>query len=291
MKRPVVILHTDQPEPALAVLARTHAGVEVHACRTYEGLVPMVRETGADVVYSVRFAGTPGYPREALLACPTLRWLSIGGSGTDHIRPWDPARITVTNAAGVAAGMMAEYTLGAMLSFSLGLRSFARAQAEHRWTAGTVEPIAGQTLLILGLGKTGQAMARLAKAMGLEVLGVRARPAPTPDVDEVHGMESLPALWGRADFILCCVPLLNSTRSLINAAAFHAMKPNTVLIDVSRGGVVEEAALLAALNGGRIKGAALDVFAREPLPRTIRCGTWKMSSSRRIAPPSMQAGT
>lgn len=266
MKRPVVILHTDKPEPALAVLARTQSELKVHVCKTYEGLVPLVRETGADVVYSVRFAGTPGYPREGLLACPTLRWLSIGGSGTDHVRPWDPARITVTNAAGVAAGMMAEYALGAMLSFSLGLRSFARAQAEHRWTAGTVEPIAGRTLLILGLGKTGQAMARLAKAMGLQVLGVRARPAPTLDADEVHGMEALPALWGRADFILCCVPLLDSTRGLINALAFQAMKSNAVLIDVSRGGVVDEPTLLAALREGRIKGAALDVFAREPLP-------------------------
>jgi phosphoglycerate dehydrogenase-like enzyme len=266
MKRPVVILHTDQPDAARSVLARKHGDLPVHVCSDYPGLVPLVENAGAEIVYSVRFAGTPGYPRAGLLACPSLRWISVGGSGTDHLRPWDPARMTVTNAAGVAAGMMAEYAIGAMLSFSLGLRHFAKAQAAHQWTAGQVEPIAGRTLLIIGLGRTGQATARLAKAMGLVVLGVRARPRPTPNVDKDHGMEALSALWPRADFILCCVPLLETTRGLLNAAAFAAMKSNAVLIDVSRGGVVEEAALIAALREGRIKGAALDVFASEPLP-------------------------
>ena len=82
----------------------------------------------------------------------------------------------------------------------------------------------------------------------------------------MHGIEALPSLWGRANFILCCVPLLETTRGLGGADAFAAMKPSAVLIDVSRGGVVDESALLAALRTQRIKGAALDVFATEPLP-------------------------
>jgi phosphoglycerate dehydrogenase-like enzyme len=264
--RPIVILHTDNPQAARTVVVRTHGNLEVHLCDSYQGLVPLVEKTGAEVVYSVRFAATPKYPRAALLACPSLRWLSIGGSGTDHVQPWDPRRLTVTNAAGVASEMMAEYAIGAMLSFALGFRTFARAQAAHRWTAGQVEPIAGRTLLILGLGKTGQAAARRAKALGLTVIGVRARPVPTPDVDEVHGIDALPALWGCADYLLCCVPLLAATRGMVNVDAFQAMKPNAVLLDVSRGGVVDEAALLNALCSGRIKGAALDVFTVEPLP-------------------------
>jgi phosphoglycerate dehydrogenase-like enzyme len=175
--------------------------------------------------------------------------------------------VTVTNAAGVAADMMAEYALGAMLSFSLDLRGFERRQRAHHWDLGAkVEPIEGRTVLILGLGKTGEAVARRAKAMGLSVLGVRAQPRPTPNVDAVHGMEDLPDLWGRADFIVCATPLLDTTRGLVDAGAFAAMKPSAVLIDVSRGGVVDEAALLSALASGRLKGAALDVFATEPLP-------------------------
>jgi phosphoglycerate dehydrogenase-like enzyme len=266
MKSPIVLLHTDDPAPAVEIVAAAHPDLRIETCDSYAALPARVAETGAEVVFSVRFAGTPGFPRAALVETGPVRWVSVGGSGTDHLAPWDPARVTVTNAAGVAADMMAEYALGAMLAFSLDLRGFARAQAERRWTPGRVAPIAGKTLLILGLGHTGRATARRAQAMGLTVLGVRARPQPTEHVDETHGMDALSTLWGRADVILCCTPLLPSTRGLVDAAAFAAMKPGAVLIDVSRGGVVDEAALIDALRTGRLGGAALDVFATEPLP-------------------------
>jgi len=263
---PPIIVHAGEPEPALAMLAESHPDLQVKACDSYAGLAEAIAEIEAEVVYSVRFAGTPMFPRRALVESATVRWVSVGGSGTDHLRPWDAAKVTVTNAAGVAADMMAEYALGAMLSFSLDLPGFAVHQRARQWIAGKVEPIAGRTLLILGLGKAGQALARRAKAMDMTTLGVRARPRPTAHVDEVHGSDSLPDLWARADFIVCCLPLLETTRGIVGKEAFAAMKPTAVLIDVSRGGVVEEAALLAALDTGRIKGAALDVFATEPLP-------------------------
>ncbi|TPL00640.1 MULTISPECIES: D-2-hydroxyacid dehydrogenase [unclassified Mesorhizobium] len=264
--RPTVILHTDKPAGALALLAEAHPDLDVHASDTYAGLPALIEQTGAEVVYSIRFDGTPRYPRQALVESPTVKWVSIGGSGTDHLGRWDPAHVTVTNSAGVAAGMLAEYALGAMLSFSLDLRGFERLQQARQWGGGRVEPIDGKTVLILGLGKTGEAVARRAQAMGMRTLGIRARPKAMPALDEVHGPDALLALVGRADFIVCCVPLLPTTRGLLGKAAFAAMKPSAVLIDISRGGVVEEAALLNALDSGRIKGAALDVFATEPLP-------------------------
>lgn len=266
LKLPIILLHTDEPDTAREIVAAAHADLDIHTCDSYDGLPAMLERTGAEVIYSVRFAGTPGFPRAALLDSGTVRWISVGGSGTDHLAPWDPGQVTVTNAAGVAAGMMAEYALGAMLDFSLDLRGFARAQAERHWTTGRMTPIEGQTLLILGLGQTGQAAARRAKAMGMNVLGVRARPQPTDHVDEVHEIAALPDLWHRADFVLVCVPLLPSTRGLVGADAFTAMGSTTVLIDISRGGVCDEAALIAALRAGRLRGAALDVFATEPLP-------------------------
>jgi phosphoglycerate dehydrogenase-like enzyme len=263
---PAVILHTNASALAMKVLRETHPGLSVHACDSYAGLAALIEQTKAEIVYSVRFDGSPRFPRSALLESPTVKWVSVGGTGTDHLGPWDPEKVTVTNARGVAADMMAEYVLGAMLSFSLGLRSFAAHQRARQWIAGSVEPIQGKTLLLLGLGGTGQALARRAKAMGMITIGVRARPKPTAHVDEVHGADTLAGLWGRADFIACCVPLLDATRGLVGPAAFAAMKPSAVLIDVSRGGVVDEAALLSALDAGRIRGAALDVFATEPLP-------------------------
>lgn len=263
---PIVILHTDRPDAALSILHEMHPDLSVHTCDTYAGLPDMVERTAAEVVYSVRFDGTPRFPSRALTESPTVKWVSVGGSGTDHLGRWDPSRLTVTNAAGVAAGMLAEYALGAMLSFSLDLRGFARHQQAHRWTAGRVEPIEGRTVLIIGLGKTGAAVAQRAKAMGMVTLGIRARPKTMPDLDEVHGPDALLALLRRADFVVCCVPLLPSTRSLLGSQAFAAMKPSAVLVDISRGGVVDETALLSALEAGRLKGAALDVFATEPLP-------------------------
>lgn len=250
----------------MAVLAELHPDLEVHACDTYAGLPGLVARVKAEVVYSVRFAGTPNFPRSALVESPTVKWVSVGGSGTDHLQPWDPARLTVTNAAGVAADMMAEYVMGAMLYFSLDLRGFLRQQQARRWDAGKVEPIAGRTVLILGLGHAGRAVARRAKAMGMISLGVRANPRSTPHVDEVHGVETLPMLWERADYIVCCVPLTQATKSLVDREALARIKPSAVLIDVSRGGVVDEAALVAALDTGRLRGAALEVFATEPLP-------------------------
>lgn len=266
MKTPAVLLHTDDPATARGILVRDHADLSVHDCTSYDGLAGAIAATGAEVVYSTKFAGPQGFPRQALVESPGIRWVSVGGSGTDHLHPWDPARLTVTNAAGVAADMMAEYALGMMLNFALDLPRFRRQQRNREWIPATVRPIAGRSLLILGLGKTGMATARRARAMGMITIGVRANPAPSPDLGEVHGIDALPQLWSRADFILCCVPLLPSTRGLIGASAFAAMRPGAVLIDVSRGGVVDGAALLAALDSGRLAGAALDVFDTEPLP-------------------------
>ncbi|OBQ74300.1 D-2-hydroxyacid dehydrogenase [Mesorhizobium erdmanii] len=263
---PSVILHTDRPAAALAVLMETHPDLAVHACDSYAALPELIGRVAAEVVYSVRFDGTPRYPRLALVESATVKWVSIGGSGTDHLGHWDPARLTVTNSAGVASGMLAEYALGAMLSFSLDLRGFERRQQARIWGGGRVEPIEGKTVLIIGLGKTGEAVAKRAQAMGMLTLGIRARAKPTPSLDEVHGVDALLPLVGRADFIICCVPLLPTTRGLLDEAAFAAMKPSAVLIDISRGGVVDETALLQALDGNKIKGAALDVFATEPLP-------------------------
>ncbi|MEZ7983703.1 MAG: D-2-hydroxyacid dehydrogenase [Paracoccaceae bacterium] len=265
--KPAVILHTQNGAAAKKTVETSHPDLSVHVCESYTRLPELISDTGAEVVYSVRFAGSDSFPKKALVQSDTVKWVSIGGSGTDHLGQWDADWLTVTNAAGVAADMMAEYVLGMMLAFSLDLRGFMRAQAAHEWGKGKVTPIKGRTALILGLGHTGQAVAARCKAMGMNVLGVRAQPKDTEHVDQVYGMADLPDLWNRADYVIVCVPLLDSTRGLVNRQALHAMKPETVLIDVSRGGVVEEGSLIEALTSRSISGAGLDVFASEPLPQ------------------------
>jgi len=162
--------------------------------------------------------------------------------------------------------MMAEYVLGCLLSFRLELRQFHTLQKKNQWGVAKVTPIEGSTALILGLGKTGCAVARRLHLMGIHVIGTRARVSQTDFVDEVHPPESLMNLLPRADVIVCTVPLLDSTRNLLSVDAFNSLKPGCVLIDVSRGGVVNEHALIQALESGNLHAAALDVFEREPLP-------------------------
>lgn len=263
---PVVMIHISDPEPAADAVRLAHPDLEIAVCDSYDGLSEALEQSGASVTFTVRFAGTEGYPREALVENPAVRWVAIGGSGTDHLLPWDAGTVTVTNAAGVAADMMAEYALGAALHYSLDLDRYRLAQERREWVDGKVTPLAGQTALIVGLGHTGRAAARRFSAMGMTVLGVRARPKPTDCVDEVHGVEALPQLLPRADLALVCVPLAPATRGLLGAAAFERLKPGAVLVDVSRGGVVVESEMVASLRDGRLKGAALDVFETEPLP-------------------------
>jgi phosphoglycerate dehydrogenase-like enzyme len=261
-----LLIHSDKAGELLEPLQRRHPDVELCLCTDYASLPRVLRERQPEVLYTIRFAGTPGFPRAAILESPSLRWVSVGGSGTDHIAPWDARRLTVTNAAGVGAATMAQYAIAAALYFTLGLCDYAAAQRRRSWAPGNVGSLEGRCLLILGLGKTGQAVARLAKAHGMEVTGVRAHPAPTPFVDRVEPPARLAALLPAADILVVAVPMTAATRGLLDATAFARLKPGAVLIDVSRGGVVRQSDLVAALTTGRLKGAALDVFETEPLP-------------------------
>jgi phosphoglycerate dehydrogenase-like enzyme len=261
-----LMLHHDKPELVLDLLRRRLPDLTIASCTDYAGLPRALAREAPDILYTVRFAGTPGFPREAILASPSLRWVSVGGSGTDHLAPWDPTHLTVTNAAGVGAETMAQYAIAAILHFNLGMPDFAIRQREHHWVAGKVASVKGLTLAILGLGRTGQAVAPLAKALGMRVLGVRAHPVATPHVDRVEPPARLRDVLGEADFVLLSLPLTKRTRHLLDAPEFAAMKPGAVLIDVSRGGIVRHSALIESLASGTLRGAALDVFETEPLP-------------------------
>lgn len=265
MKSPIVVLHNDTTANLLEALREDHHDLDVHSCNTYNDLEETVTRTGAEVVYSIRFGGGKIFPRKALLESRRVKWVAVGGSGTDHLVPWDTSKITVTNSAGAGAEMMAEYALGGMLHFCLKMPQLLAAKQRREWTVPRLELIAGKTVLIVGLGKVGQAVARKAKVSGLATLGVRAGPRPTEFIDEVHAPDELPDLWARADFIVCSVPLLKDTKGIVNRSSFERMKSSAVLIDMSRGGVVEEESLIDALEGRMIRGAVLDVFKKEPL--------------------------
>jgi phosphoglycerate dehydrogenase-like enzyme len=140
-------------------------------------------------------------------------------------------------------------------------------QADRHWRPGrAVSPLTGRTLLLVGVGRTGQQAARLADALGMRVEGVQRTPRPMRHLAAVHAPDDIAGAMVGADYILVCLPLTDASRGLIGTAALSAVRPGAVLVDLSRGGIVDPAALLRALDAGRLKGAALDVFPTEPLP-------------------------
>jgi phosphoglycerate dehydrogenase-like enzyme len=162
---------------------------------------------------------------------------------------------------------MAEYVLGLVLALAKAFPRTLQAQRERRWDYRTVERVQGKRALVVGSGSIGRAIARLLRAAGLQVEGVgrRAR-AQDADFGVVHAVGDLNRVLGAADYVVLITPLTAQTRGLFDAARFAAMAPQARFINVGRGALVDEAALLAALRSGAIAGAALDVFVTEPLP-------------------------
>ena len=264
---PRIILHNSDTAPLARWLQASYPHADFRECDSYDALPVQIESYRPEVVYSVRFAGTPGFPRDALFGSHGPRWIANGGAGTDHYGQWDKTKTTVTNAAGVAAGMMAEYIFGGFLHFTLDIPGLQQDKGARVWNSRLLSPLAGKTLLIVGLGHTGRAVAKRAKAFDMTVLGTRARPQPMDYVDEVHAASDLPELLPRADFIAVSTPLIPVTRGLISTDEIARMKPGVILADVSRGGVVDQSDLYNALKARHVAGAALDVFETEPLPQ------------------------
>jgi len=260
-----LLVHHDRPELFVDVIEAGFPQVRTLCCRTYGELADSVRQARPDILLSYKFEARP-YPRDAAYGHPGLRWVHCGGTGIDHLIPWNPARVVVTNSAGLLAPIMAQYALCGIFALNLKFPAFVRAQASRQWRPRDVTSAAGQTLCVVGLGHIGQAIARLARAAAMTVIGVSRSGAPRDGIERVYKASHLREALARADHTAIVVPLTPQTRGLIGEREIAAMKPGASLVNISRGGVVDEAPLIAALSQGRLGGAVLDVFAREPLP-------------------------
>ncbi|MBB4638232.1 D-2-hydroxyacid dehydrogenase [Longimicrobium terrae] len=217
-----------------------------------------------------------GVPAAVLHAAPGLKWAhtasaGVGGSLRDEIAHSD---VVLTNAAGVYAEPMADTVLAMMLHFARGLDFAVRAQADRRWdkapfddAESPIRELNEATVGIVGLGGIGRAVAHRASALGMTVVASRRGGGDGPDGVEVfHGEDALDQLLPRADFLVVTVPLTAETEGLIGARELAMLPEGAVVINVARGAVLDERALIDALRSGRLRGAGLDVFAREPLP-------------------------
>ena len=200
-----------------------------------------------------------------------LRWVHSRAAGLDNL--WfsslRDSAVTVTNSRGLYSRALAEFALGAMLFSAKKFRRMTDNQAAPRWEWMDLEDLSGRTVGILGGGDIGRAVARLAKAFDMMVYATRRRPAgdaDTPEIDRWFMAGQFRDMMAASDFVVATLPLTDETRGLVDATALAAMKPTAYFINIGRGATVDEAALIRALEKGRIAGAALDVFTREPLP-------------------------
>ncbi len=183
------------------------------------------------------------------------------------------AGIRLASAQGANANAVSEHAIALILALARRIPEARDNQAKQHWRGmiGDLtrreDELGGKTLLVVGIGRIGGRLARLAKAFGMNVIGLRRNPANGPEgADEIHAMSALKAQLPRADIVALTCALTEETRGLMDAAAFAAMKPGATLVNVARGKVCDEAALIAALQSGQIGQAALDVTAEEPLP-------------------------
>jgi phosphoglycerate dehydrogenase-like enzyme len=194
-------------------------------------------------------------------------------AGVDQAVPPDllaAEHVTVTCIKGPPGPLMAEHAVLLMLALSRNLPAYLKNQALHIWRREGQDwlPLHGQTIAILGVGSSGGNLARVCKTgFGMTVLGMTRTPREIPHVDRAFGKSGLLSVLPEADFVVLCLPHTPETRHIINAAAFDAMKPTACLINVSRGALIDEDALIAAMRAGRIAGAGLDVTTVDPIPR------------------------
>ena len=204
---------------------------------------------------------------DLIAAMPRLRFIQALTTGTDDIAalPNLPPQVLVAAARGFHGPQMSELAFLFMLAFARKFLAVLEDQRRHVWNRCEQRLLAGKTAVIVGVGQIAEEFAHRCKVFGMTVIGVSSR-SSAPGFDAIYPRARLAEAAGRADFLIVLAPLTEENRNLIDAAAIDAMKPEGVLINIARGGVVDEDALLKALAAKRIAGAGLDVFEKEPLP-------------------------
>ncbi len=199
-----------------------------------------------------------------------LRLLHFMGAGIDHLWPavgLDPG-VVIANARGIHAMGMRDHTLAMLLAFEREWPRIMEQQHARQWKPFMAGTLSGKTLGLIGIGEVGVPIARAARALGMRVIGMRNRPLPAPDVDEIIALNELPRMLAAVDYLVITAPLTTHTRGMIGATELSMLGPHAVMVVISRGGIVDEVALADALRQGHLRGAALDVFASEPLPES-----------------------
>lgn len=230
-------------------------------------------KASADAEVVLNWSGSLGLLREVFQLCRRLRWIHSRAAGLEQtlFPELINSDVILTNASGVFSASLGEFALGAILYFAKGLRRMIRNQMAGRWEPFDVTMISGQTLGIVGYGSIGREVAARARALGMTVLGLKRR-VPSqekqdPLLERVYATDQRLKMLALCDYVVVTLPLTPQTRGFMGEPELAVLKNDAVVINLGRGPVIDENALVNALSENRIRGAALDVFDQEPLPK------------------------
>lgn len=218
---------------------------------------------------NVVLATGPAFNEKIIGAARSVEWIQALTTGTDGITGCRnlPGDVLITSTRGIHGPQMSELTLLLMLALSRRFPRMLANQAQAKWERWPQSILDGKTVAILGIGAIAEHLAPLCKGFGLTVLGITQSPRPVAGFDRVYPREEIREAVALADYFVVIVPYSPETDKIVDRSVLDAMKPSAYFINVARGGVVDEAALVETLRDGRIAGAGLDVFETEPLPK------------------------
>jgi D-2-hydroxyacid dehydrogenase (NADP+) len=239
----------------------------------------------ADVIFGLLLPG------DILSRAPKLKWLQMMSAGVDRLRDTEiwKSKITITGVSGIHASPIGEFVMGFILMLAKGMPQCFRMKQNHEWQRYMPHLLRGKTVGIVGLGHIGGEVARLSKAFGMKVIATRRsvkKPVKARNVDLLLPQAQMNEMLAESDFVVLALPLTPETRHIIGAAELRAMKQSAFIINIGRGNLIDEAALIRVLDEKGIAGAGLDVTATEPLPKESRL--WDMENV--IVSPHVSGG-
>jgi D-2-hydroxyacid dehydrogenase (NADP+) len=245
-----------------AMLLERFPQLTIHVVGHHNDVGPYIADTDILLCFS------PPMADHVVRDAPKLKWIQALGTGVDNIvdLPSLGPEVVVTNIRGIHGAPVSEATIAYMLSLARDMPRSAHAQHRNAWERWPARLLDGKTVGILGVGLIAEYLAPICKQFGMTVIGISGSPRPAKGFDRVVTRQDLMKVVPEFDYLVALAPLTSETRGIIGAKLLTAMKPSSYLVNVARGGVVDEPALIAALEAGTIAGAALDVFSEEPLP-------------------------
>ncbi len=263
-----VLVLANPAEPQLAMLEELPPETNLAVGNAPEAFARAA--ASANVIFN--WSGSRALLRQVFGMCPGVQWVHSRAAGLDSLLFPELVEhpVPLTNGSGVFSPSLGEFVLGAILYFAKDFRRMIRHQEAGEWAPFDITLISGQTAGIVGYGDIGRACATRMKPMGMRVLAVKRSGPPLynvdPLVERIYAPDQRIEMIQQCDYIVVAAPLTEGTRGILGPAEFAAMKPSAVVINVGRGPVIDEAAMVQALSQGLIRGAALDVFDQEPLP-------------------------